>query len=275
MGYKGRRKSLVLCLGITAILAACATGTTGRRRPIESISGTDPSITPFRIEVLEELDDGALLLIKGRLITKSEWPSKDVIVRLAALDNNGEQRVSFHKVSDLAPNSAILAAGAATPFSLSLSSMGLSNYQIEVLWGQDAAPFLAKEGVKQGAQGAKLDKDTTKDFLALRNLNVHRVPGESCSSPNECELKFTITGEFFNAGSATVSNVVIVAGFTTAENLDLVDQILDNERRVEVQNLGLKPGGTKQFKFSMEKLVAASDQSAPRPVVRIVSFDSN
>ena len=275
MGYKGRRKSLVLCLGITAILAACATGTTGRRRAIESISGTDPSITPFRIEVLEELDDGALLLIKGRLITKSEWPSKDVIVRLAALDNNGEQRVSFHKVSDLAPNSAILAAGAATPFSLSLSSMGLSNYQIEVLWGQDAAPFLAKEGVKQGAQGSKLDKDTTKDFLALRNLNVHRVPGESCSSPNECELKFIITGEFFNAGSLTVSNVVIVAGFTTAENLDLADQILDNERRVEVQNLGLKPGGTKQFKFSMEKLVAVSDQSAPRPVVRIVSFDSN
>jgi hypothetical protein len=69
--------------------------------------------------------------------------------------------------------------------------------------------------------------------------------------------------------------VVILAGFTTPDQLALKDQILENERKVEVRNLGLKPGASKPFRISLEKHVSSSDQTAPQPVVRIVSVESD
>jgi len=164
----------------------------------------------------------------------------------------------------------VLAAGVATPFSLTLPSAGLTNYQVEVLWGQEAQPF-----GQPGTPNSPAVPDAAKPFLALRNLEVHRVPSESCATPNECELKFTITGEFFNSGGATVRNVVILAGFTSADKLDLKDQILENERRIEVRNMGLKPGASKPFRLALEKYVTAIDQAAPQPAVRILSVDSD
>lgn len=261
----------------SALLLACATGCFGsgaaKQRAVDSAAGIDPSATPFKIEVIEELHDGADLVIKGRLTPKSEWSSQDVVVRLAALDDSGQQRISFHRMSDLAPQAGMLAAGVSENFSLTIPASGLTNYQLEVLWGRDAAPFLNKEPAKIEAEKEK-KPEAPAQYLALRKLEVHRVPGESCANPNECELKFTITGELFNSGGATVRNVVIVAGFTTPDKLDLRDQILENERKVEVRNLGLKPGASKPFRLSLEKHVASADQSAPQPVVRIVSVES-
>jgi hypothetical protein len=109
--------------------------------------------------------------------------------------------------------------------------------------------------------------------LALRKLEVHRVPSDSCSTPDECSVKFTITGEFFNPGGATVKNVVIEAGFSPADKLDLPGQILENARRIEVKNLNLVPGGVKPFRLAMEKLIPSSEQIAPHPIVRIVSVE--
>lgn len=261
------------------IISLCASACFGAGakspRAVESASGADPSATPFKIEVVEELHDGADLVIKGRLTAKSEWPADEVVVRLAALDESGQQRLSFHRMSDLSPKSAVLAAGVPETFSLTIPSSGLTNYQLEVLWGRDAGPFLKKETETQPAEPKPAkEEESPKQYLALRKLEVHRVPGESCANPNECELKFTITGEFFNSGGATVRNVVIAAGFTSPDKLDLGDQILENERRVEVRNLGLKPGASKPFRLTLEKQVSSVDQSAPQPVVRIVSIDS-
>lgn len=263
-------RAVAACALVVWCAGCMGLGAPKKPRAIESAAGIDPSITPFKLEVVEELHDGADLVIKGRLTPKDEWDPKDVVVRLAALDDRGQQRVSFHRVSDLSPQSAVLAAGVATPFSLTLPSAGLTNYQVEVLWGQEAQPF-----GQPGTPNSPAVPDAAKPFLALRNLEVHRVPSESCATPNECELKFTITGEFFNSGGATVRNVVILAGFTSADKLDLKDQILENERRIEVRNMGLKPGASKPFRLALEKYVTAIDQAAPQPAVRILSVDSD
>jgi hypothetical protein len=161
----------------------------------------------------------------------------------------------------------VLEKDVAQTFSLTLPVKGLSNYELGVLWGTDAEPFADRKPKTE-------PKNETKDFIALRNMEVHRVPTESCSSPDECLVKFTITGELYNAGGAIVKDVVIVAGFGTDAKLDLPNQILENERRVEVPDLKLAPGGVKRFKISIEKLVPSAAQVAPQPVVRIASFRS-
>jgi len=239
------------------------------RNSIGSAVGGDPSVTPFRLDVLNETNDGKTLNIQGQLVSKDRRSAKDVIVRLKGVDAQGEERVASHKVADLIPNGGELNPSMPTQFSLALPSEGLSNYQVEVLWGRDAEPYL-------GTSRASLKSPKGEsDFLALRNLEVHRVPDGSCSSPEECLVSFSIKGEFFNSGKAVISDVVLVAGFTPASKLGLPNPPLENEKRIQVQNMGLVPQGTKPFRLTLEKLLPASDTVAYQPVVRIVSFETN
>jgi hypothetical protein len=238
----------------------------GPGRPIDSTRGGNPSVTPFKLEVLDERNDGETIFIKGQVVPKTAWSAEQVMVRLAAVDKAGEQLTSYHKLSDLTPDRKELEPGKPVAFSLSLPSRELSNYQLELLWGKDAAPYASapKASIKQPA--------TPREFLALQGLEVHRVPDGSCSSPEECLVRFSIKGEFFNSGSASIQNVSLLAGFSPADKLDLPDQILENEKRIDVRNLNLAAGATKPFRLTLEKLVPASDTVAYQPVVRIVSF---
>jgi hypothetical protein len=252
--------------------------------PLEATAGIDPDVTPFVLEVVEEVNDGRKLLVKGRLIPKVTKPASEVVVRLSALDKAGEERVSFHNMKDVLGGNAVdskgkgatmLEKGVAQPFTLSMPLQRITSYQLEVLWGKEAAPFSpADTSLPEKKEPQATEKNERKQFIALRNLEVHRVPADSCSSPNECVVKFTITGEMFNSGSATIKDVVIVAGFAPSGALDLDGQILENEKRVEVPNLRLAPGVSKRFKLSLDKPVPVSSTVAPQPVVRIASFRS-
>ena len=266
---------LLRCLGLS--VAVCATFGCGmlgvqegipKGRVIDSATGADPSVTPYRLDVLQESSDGDTLSVKGQLVAKTSRSARDVLVRLTAVDGSGEQRVSFHKISDLNPKVSELQPGVPTQFALSIPARDISNYQLEVLWGKDAAPYLgdSRASLKQSS--------TTSEYLALRNLEVHRVPDGSCSSPEECLVTFSIKGEFFNSGRAMIKEVVLVAGFSPAMKMDQRQHPLENERRIEVRNFNLPPQATKPFRLSLEKLLPASDTVAYQPVVRIVSFDS-
>jgi hypothetical protein len=231
-------------------------------------------VTPFVLEVVDEINDGKKLVVKGRLIPKATKPASEVVVRLSALDKGGEERISFHNMKDVLGGSnaeksgaLTLEKGVAQPFTLSMPLKGITSYQLEVLWGKEAAPF-------SPAEPEPAVNKAPKQFIALRNLEVHRVPADSCSSPNECVVKFTITGEMFNSGTAVIKDVVILAGFAPTDTLDLESQILDNEKRVEVPNLRLAPGTSQRFKLSLDKPVPVSTTIAPQPVVRIASFRS-
>ena len=242
--------------------------------PIEATAGIDPDVTPFVLEVVDEVNDGKKIVVNGRLIPKVSKPASEVVVRLSALDKVGQEWVFFHNMGDILGDRSeaskaprILEKGVAQPFTLSMPLPGITSYQLQVLWGREAAPF-------SPAEAAPVEKVEAKQFIALRNLEVHRVPAESCSSPNECVVRFTITGELVNSGSATIKEVVIVAGFIPSDALDLDQQILENEKRVEVPNLRLAPGASKRFKLSLDKPVPVTTTVAPQPVVRIASFRS-
>jgi hypothetical protein len=265
---------------IVAIISGCAlfaprAKTQGAGSvPIEATAGIDPDVTPFVLEVVDEVNDGKKLVVTGRLIPKTTKPASEVVVRLSALDKAGEERVSFHNMQDVLSGGPAekkgpltLEKGVAQPFTLSMPLKGITSYQLEVVWGKEAAPF-------SPADSAPAEKTEPKQFIALRNLEVHRVPAESCSSPNECIVRFTITGEMFNSGTATIKDVVILAGFAPTDTLDLNSQILENEKRVEVPNLRLSPGTSQRFKLSLDKPVPVSTTIAPQPVVRIASFRS-
>lgn len=288
-----RRAAHVVSLtALVVVMASCLSGcslfspqpkTRGAASlPLEATAGLDPDVTPFILEVMDEKNDGRQLTVKGRIIPKTTKPASEVVVRLSALDRRGEQRTTYHNMQDLLSGGTqlkgaprMLENGVAQSFTLSMPLKGITSYQLEVLWGAEASPFAPSAPGSESKDETKkeLNKES-KQFIALRNLEVHRVPTESCVTPNECVVRFTITGELFNSGGATIKDVVIEAGFAAGDNLDLGNQILENEKRVEVPNLRLAPGASQRFKVSLDKLVAATTVVAPQPMVRISSFRS-
>jgi hypothetical protein len=241
-----------------------------RIQVLDRAVGSQPQVTPFALDVVDEANDGQRLIIKGRLSAKQEWATNDVVLRLSALDELGEQRIVINRLSDVLPAVSKITPSAPADFTLAISSAGLSNYQLEVLWGSEAAAVSASAG-GVGSDKATRAEDSSLQTLVLRGLEVHRLPDSSCASPDECRVKFTITGEFFNAGRATIREVTLLAGFSDADKLDLHDQVLENERQVEVRNMKLVPGSTKPFRLALDILVPPSQQMAPRPVIRIVT----
>jgi len=284
-----RTRPLVVTLCVSALLlGGCfrpSTKTQGAGGvPIDATAGIDPDVTPFILEVVDEGIEGDRLRIKGRIIPKNTRPAAGVVVRLSALDRAGKEKTSFHNMADLIPGGAstgssgpLLEKNVAQPFTLSLPKEGVSSYQVEVLWGREAEPYppLQKPKAPAAPEPTPIPaKEPPKQFIALQNMEVHRVPSESCATPDECLITFTITGELFNSGQSTIKEVVIVAGFAGSDKLDLQGQILENEKRVDVPNLRLPPGGMKRFKISLEKLVPPTLEVAPQPVVRIASYKS-
>jgi hypothetical protein len=261
---------LGLVVIVMLVLAGCAAqGTTqvSQADVVDTARGAKPEATPFILEIVDEANDGQRLLIKGRLRAKQEWSAQEVVLRLTALDESGSQRTLLHRLDELLPSVKFVAPQEPAEFTLAVASAGLSNYQLEVLWGNEAATL-----TKQTKSPVATESNPAgPQELVLRGLEVHRLPDASCASPDECIVKFTITGEFFNSGAAIISHVILKAGFSTADKLDLSDQILENERQVEVQNLKLAPGGTKPFRMVLETKVVPTQQMAPRPVIRIVS----
>jgi len=233
---------------------------------VAATSGGNPAVTPFTLEVVQESNDGTNLEVRGRFTSKIPWKPQDVVVRLSAMDESGSTRQTHFMVpAGREPGSVLeLAPEVPTEFALTLPSKGLSNYQIELLWGKDA------ESV---STTAKEQKKVGDEFIALRNLEEHRVPSKDCAVPSECRVTYYLTGEFFNAGSAVIDNVRLRAGFSRADDFG-TSKALDDERFIEVRNLGLQPGKSRPFKLSLEKAIPAAEEMAPKPVVSIESFSS-
>lgn len=258
--------ALVLCAGCSPSVVAVPIGD----EPLDSASGARPDVTPFVLDIVDESNDGQRLIIKGRLSAKERWPAGGVVLRLTALDDNGTQRMLRNTLSELLPDLKVLEPDRPADFTVALASPGLSNYQLEVLWGAEAKDGASTTTPNASSQLIATATSKAQELL-LRGLEVHRLPDPSCASPDECRVKFTITGEFFNSGRATIAAVSLLAGFSDADKLDLHDQILENERRVEIQNMKLAPGGSKPFRMALETSVTPAQQMAPQPVIRIVS----
>jgi hypothetical protein len=238
----------------------------GFKEVLESTSGAVPERTPFVLEVVNEATTMDTLSVQGRLRAKTRWPVKGLEVLLSAMDRDGQPRVSSKRVSDLLPKQEFIEAGQVVEFLLSLPVASSTNYQIELHWGESSSSIVTAE--RERGSSAREQR------LILRNLEAHRIPSETCSTPEDCRVTFTIRGEFFNDGTKTVREALVAYGFVPADMLDSDEQILENEKRVEIRNLSLPPGGSKPFKVKLEKQILIGDQIAPRPVVRILSVQT-
>jgi len=194
-----------------------------------NLSGADSRVltSPFAVDVLDEWNDGKQLHLRVRIKTKGIWDSSAVVLRMMGMAEGKVVREESFPLRTLLEKENPSMVSAHLPeeavFSIMLPVPDLSDYQIELLWGDDAAPYIQTSGkVTSG--------------LLLRNLTWQEL--RDCNH-SPCRLSYFLGGEFFNGGTVPVKGVVLGI---TLESKNTKDAAAEQEEQVRIEDLDLAPG---------------------------------
>jgi hypothetical protein len=250
-----------------AVLSGCAPhGARGAAAPVAIAESDGRGAMPFRLKVLDEYNDGAQLHIRGSVDSLVTWDPASVVVRLTGLNAGNQVGVTHRTLKELmgaAPATPLVEAGAAVPFTLDVPSSGITDYQIELLWGEEAHELLPQAGPEIVLK------------LSLRDLEIETLKGECPYDP--CEVNFRLLGRLQNDGDGVIARAELGVGFVSvaelASSVHLGASVIPlQEETIPVNGLELKPGESQPFRVLLKQSIPEDESQQFKPVIRIVSF---
>lgn len=229
--------------------------------PLVSSDNAQNESAPLRLDILSESNTDGILAVQGEVTTKTNFSTNDIGVRVRAIDGKGDTVEGVWFPNEM-PGSQI-AKDTKLPFTLTIPVQDITDYQVEVLWGEEARKLTKKPSPKGNGPA----------FVALRNLRVQRLSDPKCAA-DPCLTMFIVSGEIFNSGEDRITGLVLSAGMISVPeggDLDLPNAIPHNERRIEVKNLALEPGGTKPLRLQFDEMYDAEVAQYLKPSLKIVS----
>ena len=232
---------------------------------------------PLTLETTQVLNDGQQLHVFGIVTAHIPWDVSKVILRLIGLQSGQVTRETIRRLSDSSISREVrevslgfpppinqsspreLKAGEKEAFYLTIPVGQISDYQLELLWGDEAQPYLVS-----------LDS-IQKKLIELRNVRVETE--KSACQAAECGTKFRILLELFNTGHSPVNRVVLGVGFLLdldAATLDPAKTVPENEEEIEISALKLAAGQGRQMRLIFEKPVPPDWADRLRPTVRVI-----
>ena len=243
------------------------------------VLATSDSLTPsdnlpFLLQVVDEVNDGNRLLIIGNLLAKTDWDPRTVLVKLTSLNSGQVVGVTTSSLADLLREDSSESAGdrpkslqpnRSIQFALSVSASGITDYQLELVWGGEAIAYTGKK-----------PQNDSQD-LRISNYRIQTIRTNCEQSP--CPVYYRAISDLINAGGNVINKVVLGIGYKwvpAGRTLDSAPYIPENEEQLEVPNLDLQPGRSKSVRIVIDKPVPAeSDQGSYKPVLRVISFESS
>jgi len=261
-----RRSVSLVGIGLLVVggLTGCASTVSGRpAAPIE-VAQTAANV-PFGLKVIDEVNDGQRLHILASIESRAEWDPRRVMVRLTGLRGETVLGVSDYHVGS-AVGSALpemLPAGDSFDISMSIPVQGVTDYQLELLWGEDAGP----------AHTVVAASPLRLENVAVARGSASRRGGASCSGAS-CPIVFEVTGTLTNRGTGTISRAALGVGFLPhGGGAGSIIGVPADEEVVDLGALTLVPGTSRPIKLTVEQPTLANGD-ALKPVIRVVSFEA-
>lgn len=234
--------------------------------PEAEVSDSDePSQVPFVLKVLNEANDGKRLMVRGAVSAKAAWKTDAIVIRLTGLQEGKIIETSEHKLTEIisaddsgpamvaAPEQ--LGAGSEVKFVISIPSVAISHYQIELLWGKDAQDA-EPEVVPAPAVGK----------LEVRGLHVDRQ--EQHCQDGICSFTLTVTAELSNQGAAPITQAVLGVSYVRQNGEGQSNPNLEDQ--LEVGTLNLQPGDSRAVRLLLEHVPKEAVEGY-HPVLRVIS----
>lgn len=215
---------------------------------------------PLSIDVSDEYNDGKQLSVLAIVRAGTRVPLKDVLLRLTGLANGQVVRSQDYRLSRDNADQSALSPGEERRLALFLESEGLTDYQLEMLWGESAYKVRARPNPSPEAAKEKA--------LRLRNLVVQRIR-VPCNR-EFCAMKFRIRGEMLNEGGAALDHILV--GVSIASAGGGASEVVSEEVSLEVAAANLQPGEVRPLVIDIDREIPEQQIEAYTPRVRIIEF---
>lgn len=207
--------------------------------------------SPLSLQLLSEVNDGGRLYVKGSVKAVTDWQVESVLLRLASLKGQeviGEAYYPLESAFGEMP-SKVLRKGEDIPFSMSVSAAGMTDYQIELLWGEEADSY--KERAKSASNKAP-------SVVRLENLLIER--GQASCTDQGCERNLVINASLVNEGQKELMAVIL--GVRAMSGAD--------EENLEVTDLKIQPGLARPLRIEFKVPQGYSEDL--KPSVRLLKY---
>ncbi len=224
-----------------------------------------PSL-PFSLEINDEVNDGDRLHILGTISAVTDWSLNDAIVKLSSISEGRVVGISYLPLTKISNKlQSMIKGGEQNSFTISVPSENITDYQLELLWGQEAKQYLTS--IRNQPAG----------ILEIRDIKIQTIR-QACSNP-DCMVKFKVNATLFNQTSKPVKQVILGIGYiriNSAPELDLQRQIPQNEERIDIGQILLAPGDSRSIVISFDQEVPekslVNTEGEIKPTIRIISF---
>ncbi len=181
-------------------------------------------------------------------------PLRDVVVLLSGMIE-GKKAVEKYTVPDSEQDSTF-------NFLLLIPDQGLTDYQLSLLWGQEARLFLEEAG------------KSSPDWLEVKEAQLVEEQSTDCDSPS-CPPAYYVEAELFNRGARAIDEAVLALNFCPLNQEGFVDFSAcstDNEELVRLESLHLPTGAKRQIKLSIESAVPPDGHLHFRPILGVMEI---
>ncbi|MBX7143722.1 MAG: hypothetical protein K1X79_04665 [Oligoflexia bacterium] len=254
MGF-GTKKSLGLALALL-FCVSCSTPVPPTPQTADASGNTR---APFELSVLEDVNDGAHVFVRAKLSSQIDWPLSQIALRATALREGEEKFSEILALEKVLNQSGSLTAGEEREFTLTLPADGVSDYQLELVWGE------AARGINKSSQ----------PLLKVQNISTLRHVQECGQAA--CPQTLTVKAALFNAGEAEIQSAKLGIGLIwlpEGAELDLSAQIPQDEEFVELSDMHLAPGARREVAIDIDQTLPARAGGRFEALLRVVPGQS-
>ncbi len=220
---------------------------------------------PYALRIIDEVNDGQTLHVAAEVKASVPLESLPAVLRLTTLKAGNAVKVNYYPVAHgkkTAQNSASGRDELTLSYDLSTSSYNITDYQLELLWGEEAREHLASRA-----------KDSP--ILVLRNVTVQP---SGCQGTPACDGKLRIMAELYNPGVVPIPSATLGVGFIWQANGDPKpdrEDVPQREQKISLNSLNLAPGQSRPLNLTVTSDVPTQPGGQYRPVLRLVAPGSD
>ena len=168
-------------------------------KPPLAIKGVEEA-NPLILTIEEEYRNADQLTIQGRLTSRGDWLANQVaVVKLISLHGGDIIGEAVYPVVNIN-----IPKDESHSFTISVSAGDITDYQVSLLWGDDAKGIISQMQ-SEVAQASEKDQRT----LILKDIETAATPVQCALGKSSCEGGITITATLENETDSTISKIAI------------------------------------------------------------------
>lgn len=278
LGFSRNLLGLVLKLLLSSmLLSGCFSH--GKTQPTKTPTKAEAQ-PPIKVEVTQAFFVAETLHVTIQVFAKTDLETKLLLVRLIGLNQGNIIHSISERASDVAGDER-LEEGESILFRLKIPAAELTEYQVQVAWGDESRQKEPKSPGSSAANSKAPEVNArSEEPLHIIGHELEEIGDTTCSNP-PCDKHYAIRAELLNKGRGEISNIKLGVGIYFApagqvpQRKKNKEPLSEGEELLDLGELRLSPGEQKKMKIAVERGVPQVPGGSFLPYARIIEYQES